>query len=192
MINWIKRIFSGGNTGELAKTAVEKSLEDIATSISALGEKVDNNDRAVNKGLRRLSLAQKQQNDAIESLQNESKSLKHAISDRHGIVLNYKQILDILDDFSKISPSMTNKDIIVPLVTRATQHLLYQVELLPVAQTGTQYPAEGCEVVGAIDNPSLPAGTVHEILQQGYRTPEGILLRKAKVIVNRQTSNNGK
>jgi molecular chaperone GrpE (heat shock protein) len=58
-------------------------------------------------------------------------------------------------------------------------------ELEAIADIHSLYPAEGCEVIGAIEQPRWQAGTVHEILQQGYRDSNGQIVRVAKVVVCR-------
>jgi molecular chaperone GrpE len=55
----------------------------------------------------------------------------------------------------------------------------------PVAEVGERFVADEAEAVGEVAaGPNVPEGSVHEIVQQGYRFYGG-LLRPAKVIVAR-------
>jgi hypothetical protein len=177
-MNWFKRAFAG-------KKAQKISLEEISASMAALSQTLSDSDGGIKKGLRRLSLAQKQQSDAIDTLSHESRTLKSAIADRHGVVLTYTQIIRFLDHLDKIKRTVDNGEVIGSLLTRATEDVLSLCELEAIADIHSLYPAEGCEVIGAIEQPRWQAGTVHEILQQGYRDSNGQIVRVAKVVVCR-------
>jgi hypothetical protein len=177
-MSWFKRLFAG-------KKPKEISLEDISASMAALSQTLSDSDGGIKKGLRRLSLAQKQQSDAIDTLSHESRTLKSAIADRHGVVLTYTQIIRFLDHLDKIKRTVDNREVIGSLLTRATEDVLSLCELEAIADVHSLYPAEGCEVIGAIEQPRWQAGTVHEILQQGYRDSNGQIVRVAKVVVCR-------
>lgn len=153
--------------------------------MAALSQTLSDSDGGIKKGLRRLSLAQKQQSDAIDTLSHESRTLKSAIADRHGVVLTYAQIIRFLDHLDKIKLTVDNSEVIGSLLTRATEDVLSLCELEAIADIHSLYPAEGCEVIGAIEQPRWQAGTVHEILQQGYRDSNGQIVRVAKVVVCR-------
>ena len=184
---WFKQWLGRGKVKKI-------SLADVAASVTALSRTIASSDSGVQKGLRRLSLAQKQQNDAIATLTYEFTSLKCAIANRHGVVLTYEQIMRLLDHLAKINHASSNlagnttnnRDVIAPLVARATEDLLFLCELEAVAEVCHPYPSHGCEVVGAVEEPRWQPGTVHEILQQGYQTPDGDIVRAAKVIVCRE------
>ena len=62
--------------------------------------------------------------------------------------------------------------------------LLEEEQLRPVARVGEPFQPEDHEAVGKVP-PALdaPAGTVAAVIQQGYRSPNG-LLRPAKVLVS--------
>ncbi len=168
--------------------AKKNALEDISALLSALNQAVSNTDSGIQKGLRRLSLAQQKQSDAIATLSYESTSLKCAIAGRHGVVLTYEHIVHLLDHLAKINHAANNREVIAPLVARATEELLSLCELEAVAAVSTPYPAQGCEVVGAVAAPLSQPGAVHEILQQGYQTPDGQVVRVAKVVVCREAN----
>jgi hypothetical protein len=177
-MSWFKRLFAGKKPKEIA-------LEDIAASMAALSQTLSDSDGGIKKGLRRLSLAQKQQSDAIDTLSHESRALKSAIAERHGVVLTYAQIIRLLDHLDKIQRTVDPGEVIGSLLTRVTEDLLSLSELEAIADVHSLYPAEGCEVIGAIEEPQWQAGTVHEILQQGYRDGNGQIVRGAKVVVCR-------
>jgi len=183
-MSWFKRLFAG-------KKPKETSLEDISASMAALSQTLSDSDGGIKKGLRRLSLAQKQQSDAIETLSHESRALKSTIADRHGVVLTYTQIIHFLDHLDKIKRTVDPGEVIGPLLTRATDDLLSLCELEAIADVHSLYPAEGCEVIGAIEESRWQAGTVHEILQQGYRDSNGQIVRGAKVVVCREGQQRG-
>ncbi len=183
-MNWFKRVFAG-------KKAERISLEDISASMAALSQTLSDSDGGIKKGLRRLSLAQKQQSDAIDTLSHESRTLKSAIAERHGVVLTYTQIIRLLDHLDKIQRTVDPKEVIGSLLTRITEDLLSLCELEAITEVHSLYPAEGCEVIGAVEQPQRPAGTVHEILQQGYRDIDGQIVRRAKVVVCREDQQQG-
>jgi hypothetical protein len=189
-ISWFKR-WLGKNDHQRI------SLEGMTCSIDVLSESVSKNEIGIQKGLRRLSMAQKQQSDTLALLAQESASLKFALNERHGLILTYEQILQILDNLSKIDHVAGNatypNGVMGPLIERAITDLLSQCALEAVAEIGKPYPAKACEVVGAIDavvdeaaleQPQWPPGTVIEVLQQGYQTAQGEVVRVAKVIVS--------
>jgi molecular chaperone GrpE (heat shock protein) len=183
-MNWFKRAFAG-------KKAKKISLEDISAAMAALSQTLSDSDGGIKKGLRRLSLAQKQQSDAIDTLSRESRTLKSTIADRHGVVLTYTQIIRLLDHLDKIQRTVDPGEVIGTLLTRVTEDLLSLCELEAIAEVHSLYPAEGCEVIGAIEEPKWQAGTVHEILQQGYRDSNGQIVRGAKVVVCREEQQRG-
>ncbi len=183
-MNWFKGAFARKKTQKI-------SLEEISASIDTLSQTLSDNDAGIKKGLRRLSLAQKQQSDAIDTLSHESRTLKSAIADRHGVVLTYTQIIRFLDHLDKIKRTVDNTEVIESLLTRATEDVLSLCELEAIADIHSLYPAEGCEVIGAIEQPRWQAGTVHEILQQGYRDSSGQIVRIAKVVVCRGEQQRG-
>jgi molecular chaperone GrpE (heat shock protein) len=183
-MSWFKRVFAG-------KKAGKNSLEDISASMAALSQTLSNSDGGIKKGLRRLSLAQKQQSDAIDTLSRESRTLKSTIADRHGVVLTYTQIIRLLDHLDKIQRTVDPGEVIGSLLARVTEDILSLCELAAIAEVHSPYPAEGCEVIGAIEEPRWQAGTVHEILQQGYRDSGGQIVRGAKVIVCREDQQQG-
>jgi len=183
--SWFKRWF--GKSGDQ-----RINLGDISALIDALNEQVSANESGIQRGLRRLSMAQKQQRDAIALLTQESASLKFALAKRHGLILTYEHILQTLDNLAKIDHAATNvtdhREVIAPLITRTTENLLCLCELEMIAVIGKPYPARDCEVIGAVETLEQtlwPPGTVVEVLQQGYKTIEGDLVRSAKVIVSR-------
>ena len=170
-------------------------LGDISASIDALSDKVSANEGGIQRGLRRLSMAQKQQSDAITLLTRESTSLKFALAERHGLSLTYEHILQTLDNLAKINHAATNvadhHDVIAPLATRTTEELLSLCALEMIAVIGEPYPAKNCEVIGSVETSELaqwPPGTVVEVLQQGYQTTQGDVVRPAKVIVSREVT----
>ena len=180
-VSWFKRWFgkSGGRRIDLG---------DISASIDALSDKVSANEGGIQRGLRRLSMAQKQQSDAITSL-------KFALAERHGLSLTYEHILQTLDNLAKINHAATNvadhHDVIAPLATRTTEELLSLCALEMIAVIGKPYPAQNCEVIGSVETSELaqwPPGTVVEVLQQGYQTTQGDVVRPAKVIVSREVT----
>lgn len=185
-MNWFKRWF-GKSAGQAT------SLDDISASIGSLSELVSANEAGIQRGLRRLSMAQRQQSDAIGLLTQESASLKFALAKRHGLMLSYEQILKTLDNLAKINHAATNvadhREVIAPLTTRTIEGLLSLCELEMIALIGKPYPASNCEVVGAVETSEQaqwPPGTVVEVLQQGYQTTQGDVVRSAKVIVSRE------
>ena len=184
IINWLRQCFRGRKTQE-----EDTLLKDIAFSLSALQQTVEEVNSGVQKGLRRLSLAQKQQTEQIENLAQESRSLAFNIVDRHGKSLTYSQALAILDHLHKIGNAADSADndnaIIKTLQVEAATDLLSLFELKEIARIRQPYPDQGCEVVGAVDDCLGAEGTVHQILQQGYQTVDGQILRVAKVIVYR-------
>ena len=186
VLEWFKRLFSEKE----AQQEEGVSLEDIATSVVELQSTVSEMNSSLQKGLRRLSLAQKQQTDSIESLAQESQSLAFNITDRYGKALTYGQVLNIMDHLDKIGHAVDhtgyNSDVINALRFQAAAELVSLFELKEIAHIRQPYPSHGCEVVGAVDEPLYPEGTVHQILQQGYQTTNGQLVRAAKVIVCRR------
>ena len=62
--------------------------------------------------------------------------------------------------------------------------LLEEEQLRPVARVGEPFRPEDHEAVGSVHpTPEAPAGTVAAVVQEGYRSPNG-LLRPAKVLVS--------
>jgi len=184
--NWFRRWFgkSGGQ---------RISLGEIAASIDALGETVSANEGGTRRGLRRLSMAQKQQSDAIALLTRESASLKFALAQRHGLILTYEHILQTLDNLDKINHAAANvadyQYVIAPLITRTIEDLLSLCELEMIAVVGKPYPSRDCKVLWAVETleqAQWPPGTVVEVLQQGYKTIEGDVVRSEKVFVSRE------
>lgn len=187
-IGWFKRLFSK-EQGQHTK------LDGISTSIEALNGTISSNGSVIQKGFRRLSMAQKQQSDAIALLSQESSSIKFALAQAKGLSLTYEQILHLLDGLARVNHAANNaadpREIIAPLVLRMIEDLLSLFELTGVAEVGKPYPEQGCEVVGAADtleSPQWPPGTITEILLQGYQTTAGNLVRTAKVIASREVS----
>ena len=176
-----------------------QQLEHISSSIDALGDIVSTSDNGFQKGLRRLSMAQKQQSDMLESLVQESSALKQetaalkfALTERHGLTLTYEQVLQTLDNLTKIelaaSNSPNSQNIMIPLITRSISDLLSCCGLEVIVAVGNPYPERACEVAGATEHAYYSPGIVIEILQQGYQTPEGDVVRAAKVIVAAETA----
>jgi molecular chaperone GrpE (heat shock protein) len=185
--SWFKRWFGRSDGRRI-------NLGDISALIDALSEVVSANEGDIQRRLRRLSMAQKQQSDAIALLTQESASLKFTLAKRHGLILTYEHILQTLDNLAKINHAATNvadhRDVIAPLTTRTMEDLLSLCELEMIAVIGKRYPARNCEVIGAVETleqAQCPPGTVVEVLQQGYQTIQGDVVRTAKVIVSRET-----
>lgn len=174
---WFKRWLCRSNS----------QLESMASSIESLREIVSANESGLQKGFRRLSMAQKQQSDTLELLAQESSSLKFTLAKHHGLTISYEQALQMLDNLSKIelaANSTSNpQNVLTPLITRTINDLLSLCEIKEIAKVGKSYPAQACEVVGAVEQTQYPPGTVTEILQQGYQTVHGDVVRNAKVIV---------
>ncbi|MFT5084198.1 MAG: hypothetical protein ACI9Y1_002251 [Lentisphaeria bacterium] len=101
LVSWFKRWLGKGDHQRI-------SLEDMTCSIDVLSESVSKNEIGLQKGLRRLSMAQKQQSDTLALLAQESASLKFVLNERHGLILTYEQILQILDNLSKIDQAAGN------------------------------------------------------------------------------------
>lgn len=178
-MNWLKRWLGTGQLGPL--------LERMATSLDSVGEAVSSNESALQKGLRRLSMAQKQQNETLERLVQESAKTRFALEAHQGLALSHQQLLRTLDNLAKIElgvgqPSST-REVIAPLIDQTRSDLLADCDIAPVAQVGKPYPDHACEVVGSAEHHDWPPGTVVEILQQGYQTANGDMLRAAKVMV---------
>ncbi len=166
--------------------AAQPSLADIAAAITELSQSLTDNDSGVQKGLRRLSLANKQQSDAITTLAQESISLQSTLAQRHGVILTHEKIIGLLDQLEKITLATngtSNAAVVTPLITRATTELSSVSALEVLAEVGQIYPDQGCEVVVAIEDNQWEPGTVLEVLQQGYQTPNGDIVRVAKVVV---------
>lgn len=179
--HWFKQLLSPNQNN----TSIQDHIDQKFT---ALTQAISDNDKSVQKNLRRLSLAQKQQSDAIESLTQESITLSAAIADRHGVVLSYSQLITQLDHLYKIAHCANDNATLSVLVERAIKALAETGELTPLVCIHEPYPEHGCEVVGSIDSSQDAAGTVHEIVQQGYCTADGDIIRGAKVIVVRAQS----
>lgn len=187
-VSWFKRWF-GRKSNQPIK------LSDISASINTLSEAITTDKSGTQKGLRRLSMAQKQQSEAIALLTQESSSLKFALAQRSGLTLTYEQVLYTLDNLEKVNHAAINtvavQGIIAPLATRAREDFLRLCELAAIAEIGKPYPAKGCEVVGAVEalkETQWPTGAVVEVLQQGYQTAAGDIVRAAKVIVSGETN----
>jgi len=185
-MNWFKRWWGKG-------ARQRTSLEDITSSIEALSEAVSSNESGIQKGLRRLSMAQKQQSDTLAMLAQESASLKFTLTECQGLTLTYDQVLHTLDNLSKIDHAVSNvtdsRNVITPLIERTAKDLLSLCALETMVEIGKPYPDKACEVVGAVETleqPQWPPGTVVEVLQQGYQTAQGDVVRAAKVVVSRE------
>lgn len=231
-MTWFKRWLCRGNS----------QLDNMASSIESLREIVLANENGFQKGFRRLSMAQKQQSEALELLVRESSALRKessalvkepsalgkepsatakelsapdkepsalnkepsalnkepssltfALAEHRGLTISYEQALHILDNLSKIELAAntisTDQDILAPLIARTTSDLLSLCEIEVTAKVGEPYPTQACEVVGAAtEKTHYSPGTVTEILQQGYQTRQGNIVRNAKVIVAREPS----
>ena len=191
-MTWFKRWLCSSNS----------QLDNMASSIDSLREIVVANENGFQKGFRRLSMAQKQQSETLElllkessalkeessALAKETSSLKFTLAKHQGVAISYEQALQALDNLTKIelvaNNTPTHQNILMPLITRAIDDLLSLYKLEKIAEVGKLYPAQACEVVGAVEQAQYPPGTVTEILQQGYQTRQGDLVRNAKVIVS--------
>jgi molecular chaperone GrpE (heat shock protein) len=189
IIDWLKKIF-------VKETVAQVSLNVIDNSILELSETLAATEGNIQKRLRRLALAQQQQSDAVSELVVESKALKDALQQRHGLVLNYTRILEHLDNLNKIervlsstdNDAMANGQLLAPLLYTTTVNFLLHCELQPIAELGEFYPESHCEVLGAVESRVERPGVVHEILQQGYISINGSTIRGAKVMVYKEPS----
>jgi len=174
-LHWLKRIFSP-----------ERKDPALISIISEANTNTQNQLAEQKKGLRRLSLAQKQQGEAVEQLVQQVSSLKFSLDQRQGIAFDYEKIVHLLDMLGKIRTASRDTDSVVSLVEQTTDSILQHANLEEVAHRGTNYPEDDCEVLGAFPHQQHPPGAVHDIIQQGYRTLDGDLVRSAKVVVYRQ------
>ena len=159
-------------------------LEHMAKSFDQVNDAVSSNESALKTGLRRLSMAQKQQNDILERLLEESAKTRAALKTGTSVTLSHEQLLYTLDNLAKIEQAASSTlPVIESVVEQTIVDLLAHCEVTPIALLGQHYPEQACEVVGSAAHNEWPDGTVVEILQQGFRTDDGELLRPAKVIV---------
>ncbi len=173
-LHWLKRIFSS-----------ERKDPALISIISEANTNTQNQLAEQKKGLRRLSLAQQQQGEAVEQLVQQVSSLKFSLDQRQGIAFDYGQIVHLLDMLGKIRTASQDSDNVVSLVDQTTDSILQHTRFEEVAHRGADYPKEDCEVLGAFPHQEHPPGAVHDIVQQGYRTLDGDLVRSAKVVVYR-------
>lgn len=138
------------------------------------------------KGLRRLSLAQQQQNDALQELKAQVEQVCVTPNLAGDTVIPDEQLLDLLDDMYRIELASQNDPMASTLVHRTRDKLLQLSGWRAVAITQSPYPPEDCEVVGGTPSADHPAGTVQEVIQQGYRNANHQLIRAAKVMVYQQ------
>lgn len=174
-LHWLKRIFSS-----------ERKDSCLVSIISEANTNTQDQLAEQKKGLRRLSLAQKQQGEAVERLVQQVSSLKFSLDQCQGIAFDYEQIVHLLDMLGKIHTASQGSSSVVSLVNQTTDSILQHANLEEVAHRGTDYPEDDCEVLGAFPHEQRPPGTVHDIIQQGYRTLDGDLVRSAKVVVYRK------
>ncbi len=174
-LHWLKRIFSSG-----------RKEPDLALIISEANTNTQDQLAEQKKGLRRLSLAQKQQGEAVERLVQQVSSLKFSLDQHQGVAFDYEKIVHLLDMLSKIETASLDSTHVVSLANQTTESILQHASLEEIAHKGADYPESDCEVLGAFPHPQHPPGTVHDIIQQGYRTLDGGLVRSAKVVVYRQ------
>lgn len=174
-LHWLKRMFSPGPKDP-----------DLVSIISEANTNTQDQLAEQKKGLRRLSLAQKQQGEAVEELVQEVSSLKFSLDQHQGIAFDYEQIVHLLDMLSKIRTAGLDSDNVVSLANQTTDSILQHTSLEEVARQGVDYPENDCEVLGAFPHQQHPPGAVHDIIQQGYRTLNGDLVRSAKVVVYRK------
>lgn len=158
----------------------------LVSTIAEASARTEEQFRDQKRGLRRLSLAQQQQGEAMERLERQLCALKSSIDQRQGVVFHYEQIIDLLDRLHRIGTAAQSSTAAASLVAACVEQLLQLSGLEAVAREGEQYPGEGCEVLSALPDRERPPGAVHDIIQQGYRTPAGDLMRTAKVVVVRQ------
>ena len=174
-LHWLKRIFS-----------LERKDPALISIISEANTTTQNQLAEQKKGLRRLSLAQKQQGEAVEQLVQQVSTLKFSLDQRQGIAFNYEQIMHLLDMLGKIRTASQDSNGVASLVDQTTDNILQHASLEKVAHRGADYPEGDCEVLGAFPHQQHPPGAVHDIIQQGYRTLDGDLVRSAKVVVYRK------
>ncbi|MBB3061698.1 nucleotide exchange factor GrpE [Microbulbifer rhizosphaerae] len=136
------------------------------------------------KGLRRMSLAQKQQGEALEQLSQQLLSLKSTLQLRNGIIFSQGQVIDLLDRLQRIRTAASADNAVVQLTDQAIDQMQQLASLHPLVCQGQHYPAQGCEVLSAMPDSGRAPGTVCEIIQQGYLRETGELIRPAKVVVS--------
>lgn len=179
-INWFKR-----------RAKQDAQLDSLAASIDALCEAVSTNEQGMQKGLRRLAIAQKQQSDTLEQLVQESSSLQHTLT-QQGLAFTAEQIIKILDNLAKIEcaahPIAQAQAVLAPMVAHAADELLALCAWKAIVTRGKPYPDQACEVIGAIEQSQYAPGVVIDIVQQGYQTLQGQVVRAAKVIVASSTA----
>ncbi len=102
-----------------------------------------------------------------------------------------RELLPILEGFRSAQPEVAKLPAADPvrrgleLLEREWATFLRHEGVEPVAEVGRPFRADECEAIGdAPASDGTPAGTVAEIVQQGYRFFGG-LLRPAKVVVAR-------
>jgi molecular chaperone GrpE (heat shock protein) len=171
-MRWLKRVFTGDREEHTLSSLITST--NTQTQVQLAEQK---------KGLRRLSLAQKQQGEAVERLEQQVLSLKSSLEQCHGVVFDHARIIELLDGLHKIRTAASSSGGIVSLTDQVIGQLLRTADLKPIAQQGAIYPEEGCEVLNGFPHEHQLPGAIHEIIQQGYRTSTGDLIRIAKVVV---------
>jgi len=140
--------------------------------------------KVTHKALRRLALAQQQQQENLEqTLETVSRiwSQQHKVA---ALLLDQNEVLRLLDELAKVSKSALDSPSTQALVKQVESFITERSGLRVTAQKGSPYPPKGCDVVGAVPVAGEIAGIVTEIIQQGYQLADGSQIRTAKVVVS--------
>lgn len=172
MMGWIK-----------VKLGLEQSFGQLSRQLLDAAEPLNVSLQDQKKTLRRMSLAQMQQSESLEFIQQGLSSLCRTVEQRDGITVKFADCLEILDQLSKLQLLTKQYQDLELAVRHASQTTYKRLKIEATAELHQAYPAHDCEVVGAVEDRDHQPGTVLDIVQQGYRSQAGNLLRPAKVVV---------
>lgn len=168
------------------RLGLDRTFSDLSKLIVTLNESTQEQLQEQKKGLRRLSLAQKQQSDSISALSRQIELMGEHSKPVEGTLYPNDRLLELLDSLRRIELASQNSDMAASLAQKAAADVVDVCHWQAVAWPNQPYPEEGCEVVGAIPASDQPPGTVKEVIQQGYKNAQNQLIRTAKVVVHQK------
>lgn len=174
-MNWLHRILG-----------IDQLSQGLAGAQTGVLDAFNEAQQEQKKSQRRLALAQQQQHDAIEQLRADVAILAASLAQQHGVPLEYPQLIEHLDQLEKLGQLHSGDESFNHLLTQTIDMFRTYCGLEPLATLGEPYPEQACEVVAALPSDQHPPGRVHQILQQGYRSKHGQIVRFAKVVVYRK------
>ena len=131
---------------------------------------------AQDKLLRALAEAQNVRRRAQQDVERERKfGIERFAKDMLSVADNLGRALSALPDGNAIAPALKNVIVGVQATERELQSVLERHGITRVEALGKPFNAEFHQAMMEIEDPSVPAGTVLQVVQAGYMIGERIL-----------------